>query len=124
MISKELDDKLCGDFPYLYQNRNKSMYESAMYWGFSCGDGWFDLIYQLSRKLEPYKVIAAQVKQKWCQLRFHIEEPHKAPPEVLDLIKATEIASLNVCERCGGLRSGKFAGIGAGRATCEECNNE
>ena len=40
-------------FPLLYADRHQSMQTTAMCWGFSCGDGWFDIIWQLSLKLEP-----------------------------------------------------------------------
>lgn len=52
-MRQELDEKLCRDFPLLYSDRNKPMRETAMCWGFQHGDGWFDIIYDLSSKLEP-----------------------------------------------------------------------
>ena len=52
-MKKELDDKLVGEFPLLYKDRNASMQVTAMCWGFACGDGWFDIIWDLSSKLEP-----------------------------------------------------------------------
>ena len=52
-MNKELDQKLVEAFPLLYADRHKSMQETCMCWGFSCGDGWFDIICELSEKLEP-----------------------------------------------------------------------
>jgi len=52
-MKKELDDKLVNTFPMLYKDRNASKQETAMCWGFTCGDGWFDIIWELSSKLEP-----------------------------------------------------------------------
>lgn len=51
-MKKELDDKLCQDFPLLYTDRHASLKESLMPFGFECGDGWYELIYNLSIKLE------------------------------------------------------------------------
>jgi len=51
-MNKELDLKLVKAFPLLYQDRNSSMMSTAMCWGFP-GDGWFDIIWNLSSKLEP-----------------------------------------------------------------------
>ena len=52
-MNEELDKKLVKAFPLLYGDRNAPMQSTAMCWGFSCGDGWFDLIWDLSSKLEP-----------------------------------------------------------------------
>lgn len=52
-MNKENDKKLVEAFPLLYANRHGSMESTAMCWGFACGDGWFDIIWDLSSKLEP-----------------------------------------------------------------------
>jgi len=52
-VKKELEEKLVKTSPLLYADRHQSMQTTAMCWGFSCGDGWFDIIWQLSLKLEP-----------------------------------------------------------------------
>jgi hypothetical protein len=53
---------------------------SGMSDGFRCGDGWYDIIYQLFERLEPLVVKldesrslfeVTQVKQKFGELRFH-----------------------------------------------------
>ena len=51
-MNKENDKKLVKAFPLLYGDRNASMQSTAMCWGFP-GDGWFDIIWDLSSKLEP-----------------------------------------------------------------------
>jgi len=48
----ELDIKLCKDFPLLYRQREMSMQQTCMCWGFTHGDGWYDIIHELSTKLE------------------------------------------------------------------------
>ncbi len=52
-MNEELDKKLVKTFPLLYGDRNASMQLTAMCWGFACSDGWFDIIWNLSSKLEP-----------------------------------------------------------------------
>lgn len=52
-MDKELDDALCKDFPLLFRDRNVSIMQSCMPWGFSCGNGWYKLIKELADKLEP-----------------------------------------------------------------------
>lgn len=51
-MKPELDERLCREFPHLYRDRNRSMQETCMVWGFECGDGWYTPIYKLSVKLE------------------------------------------------------------------------
>ena len=52
-MNQELDSKLVKNFPLLYGDRYGDIRSTAMCWGFSCGDGWFDIIWNLSSKLEP-----------------------------------------------------------------------
>ena len=56
-MKKEQDDKLCSTFPLLYRDRYANMQTTCMCWGFPGGkndkSGWFDLIWELSSKLEP-----------------------------------------------------------------------
>jgi hypothetical protein len=61
---------LIDHFPTLYAGVSKPLIESLMAFGFDCGDGWFELIKDLSEKLEPLGVEALQVKEKWGSLRF------------------------------------------------------
>lgn len=43
-MRKELDEALCAKYPLIFADRNKPMTETAMCWGFECGDGWYNLI--------------------------------------------------------------------------------
>ena len=52
-MREDLDKKLVKAFPLLYGDRDAPMQASAMCWGFECADGWFDIIWDLSWKLEP-----------------------------------------------------------------------
>jgi len=52
-MKKELQDKLFKEFPLLYGDKDKPMTQTCMCWGIDCYDGWFDLLYELSSKLEP-----------------------------------------------------------------------
>lgn len=73
-----LTENLYAAFPHLYRGRHKSMYESQMYLGFACGDGWYQVLYDLSQELTDYLVEhpeldfeVTQVKSKFGTLRFH-----------------------------------------------------
>ena len=43
-MRKELDEALCAKYPLIFKNRNAPMTETAMCWGFDCGDGWYNII--------------------------------------------------------------------------------
>jgi hypothetical protein len=109
---------LRASFPKLY---SKLSY-------FEISDGWFDLVYRLSGKLE--KLItqyerenkegddvphAVQVKQKYGGLVLYMSSYVKGMDE---LIQATEKESYNVCEVCG--RRGKIRNGGWIQTLCEE----
>ena len=52
-MNEENNEKLVRTFPLLYSDRYAYKQSTAMCWGFSCGDGWFDIIWNISLKLEP-----------------------------------------------------------------------
>lgn len=114
-MKKELDNQLVKEFPNLYRDRYGDKRETCMVWGFP-SDGWFQIIYDLSSKLEKlileiseekrasYK--ASQVKEKFGGLRFYMRA---STPEMEALIDEAETLSLKTCEECGKpgvLRSG------------------
>jgi hypothetical protein len=106
-MKTELTEKLYNDFPDLYEQRSWSIQDSCMAWGFECGDGWYDLIYQLSKDLMAVsdKVRAVQVKEKYGGLRFYFtysDHVSKAvDKKVFSLISKAEKESYKICEHCG-----------------------
>jgi|TARA_R110002110_G_scaffold207138_2_gene419342 hypothetical protein len=129
-MKEELDKKLVKAFPLLYGDRNAPMQSTAMCWGFACSDGWFDIIWDLSSKLEPLiqKFIdenqdteayprAAQVKEKFGGLRFYMTY---SPDEIFDLISEAEALSYKTCEECG--KPGGARDAGWIRTLCDYCH--
>lgn len=113
-MSPENTQKLFDTFPHLYRGRVKSLQESLMSWGFTCGDGWFDLVWTLSQDiedlarttgLEPHSdewPEAVQVKEKHGMLRFHLKRtPLTTRYKVVVLIREAELRSAIICEECG-----------------------
>ena len=64
-MRKDLDEALCRDFPLLFGDRKRPMDQTAMCWGFQCGDGWEPLIRRLSEKLEP-TIAVLPLQCYWC----------------------------------------------------------
>ena len=107
-MRKELDEQLCREFPNLFRQRHASMQETCMCWGFDIEDGWFQLVYDLSKKLEAeilklpeserQHFCASQVKEKYGGLRFYVEG---STDEMEKLIREAEEESEKTCETCG-----------------------
>lgn len=51
-MTKDLELKLVKRFPVLYQDYSSPMTQTCMCWGFDCGPGWFNIIWQLSLAIE------------------------------------------------------------------------
>lgn len=107
-MNKENTDKLLHDFPNLYRNLD---------WGFDVGDGWFNIIYNLSEKLSKEEgTYALQVKEKFGGLRFYISS---GSDEDFDTIDKAENESYRTCELCG--KEGRRRRGGWIKVLCDEC---
>lgn len=104
-MNKELAEKLFREFPELYRGRTEPITDNLMSYGFSCGNGWFSLIHELSEKIimhskeKGLNPKAKQVKQKMGGLRFYLE----GGDEITNwLCEEAEVRSFTICEECGG----------------------
>ena len=43
-MRKELDEALVAKYPKIFVDRYGNMQQTAMCWGFECGDGWYNII--------------------------------------------------------------------------------
>jgi hypothetical protein len=119
-MREELDRKLCEKYPDIFKDRRKPMNQTAMCWGFQHGDGWYDLLDDLCKKLTVIKklsgigVVATTVKEKFGGLRFYIMGDPECKPTVEndtdgslvgeiihDLIGQAASRSHGTCEECG-----------------------
>lgn len=126
-MKKELDEALCRDFPKLFRDRHRSMQETCMYWGFSCGEGWEPLIRECAAKLEAinnkienpdHHVVASQVKEKYGTLRFYTGSYPTEHGEAIEAaINEAEEKSAETCEVCG--KPGTTIGGGWLRTVCD-----
>lgn len=105
-MKKKLQKKLFNDFPSFFRDR-ETLKSSLMGFGFDCGDGWFDLIYQLCVDIQKLlektpelkkDFIVIQVKEKFAGLRFYIGS---ATNEIFERIHKAEEDSYTICEICG-----------------------
>lgn len=126
MNKKEFEEELIKLCPNLYADMYGSPSITCMAWGIECHYGWYDLIRELSIKLEaeilkmpeeerPF-VKAAQVKEKFGGLRFYLSSGTDA---MYDLIDEAEKKSYQTCEDCG--QPGKVRNGGWILTQCDEC---
>ena len=132
----ELDNLLVQKYPKIFRDRNRSMQETCMCWGFAHGDGWFEILEAACSNIqhhvdwkrrqhpelsdeefdEQHQVIAAQVKEKFGGLRFYVDN---CDDYVRGVIAMAESMSYRTCEDCGNKghrRSGGWI-----RTLCDEC---
>jgi len=67
-MNQEQDQELVKNFPNLYKDRYGDMKNTCLCWGFECGSGWYNLIYELSEKLEE-KIL--EIKKQNPPVRFY-----------------------------------------------------
>lgn len=133
-MQKELDDQLCNKYPKLFVERNLPMSQTCMCWGFSCGDGWFNIIDLLCANIQSHidwenkneekvpQVVVKQVKEKFGTLRFYYSGGDEY---IHGLVRMAESMSGRTCEKCGA--SGKLYGVSEKGITgwmhthCEAC---
>lgn len=134
-MKEELDKKLCEKYPKIFKNRNGSMQETCMCWGFSHGDGWYAIIDSLCAAIqnhinnkryqfremsqedfdEEHQVVAAQVKEKFGGLRFYVDG---GDDWVYGAISMAESMSYRTCEVCGAPEVTR--GTGWVQTTCDQ----
>ena len=125
-----LDKKLVETFPNLYKDRKASMRETCMCWGFEVGDGWKDLIWKASEKIEVeilkqpedkrefYK--ASQVKEKFGTLRFYMTGETEAMSKVIEEAETTSGKTCEICVKPGEVMSQGGSPFGWLKCVCKE----
>lgn len=80
MFKKAYDKKLCDAFPLLYADRNLPMNKTCMCWGFTVGNGWFEIIWKLSEKVE--KLLEELTEERYLCACGHNKAMHERYPEL------------------------------------------
>ena len=105
---------------------------------FECGPGWYDILHDLSIKIERIldefakthsevdgednefiEMFAVQVKEKYGTLRFYMSYEID---EIYNLIEETEALSSQTCESCGA--PAKMRGTHRVEVKCDQCFKE
>jgi hypothetical protein len=93
-MSPELDEALCKAHPELFRERRASMRDTAMCWGFECGDGWYGIIASLCELIcLPYEQ-ARQDYEYAVKCRQNPElEGHIVPDEEVERSRLEMVAA-------------------------------
>lgn len=130
-MKPELEEKLNKKFPDIFPEKSfgSSGYPDKpriIKFHCSCGDGWFELIYDMCKKIKSITklkgvVVAQQVKEKFGGLRFYIYSHPKNEQignKIYTLINDAAAKSFTTCEICGA--PGKRNKTGWLSTLCEE----
>ena len=55
-MDSQKTNELYEKFPHLYRERTAPLESSKMGWGFQCEDGWYKIIYEMSKKINKASV--------------------------------------------------------------------
>ncbi len=135
----ELEKKLCKKYPKIFAQRDLPMNQTCMCWGFSCSDGWYDLIDALCHAIQNHidsrmnfnkhakkqkstvypidQLEAVQVKEKYGGLRFYEQGGDEYTS---GLIAMAEYLSYYICEECGSTKDVTQT-KGWIRTLCKQC---
>lgn len=101
-MNQQLQDKIVNEFPKLFKN---FLNQKDTFW---IPDGWFDLVYNLSKEVNEIRnatpnlndddCIVVQIKNKFGGLRYYMNDSH---PIISELIAIAEDRSYNICTVCG-----------------------
>jgi len=102
-MNQENTQKLLDDFPEMFfedgrgPNKTSTMHNNLIY----CGDGWFDIVYNLCHEIAPMRPKVLQIKEKFAGLRFYCSFPKDYTEKGYDFIRKAEHDAYKTCEECG-----------------------
>lgn len=130
-MSPDLQNKLFSKYPKIFADISKSPQESAMAWGITCNDGWYDLIDRLCWFIQSYidnnvhlmvdQVVAQKVTQKLAGLRFTASGGDEM---IGGAVHFAESMSFTICEACGVNGAKPFNDGGYYWTACNKCKNK
>jgi len=103
-MNKQNTDTLYKRFPHLYRERNAPLKNSKMAWGFQCEDGWYKILYDMSKRITKisndtdYTAAIIEIgRHEDGTLKIEIRNP--SPPVDTITMGAREQSRLT-CEYC------------------------
>lgn len=109
-MNKELDEKLCQKYPLIFRDRRGDMSKTCMCWGFTCDDGWYNIIDNLCGAIQNHidnRLEQIEWTKKWNDkvndedhewVSFADREEREIPEPI------AQVVAIQVKEKFGGLR--------------------
>ena len=126
-MDSQKTNELYEKFPHLYRERSAPLESSQMGWGFQCEDGWYKIIYEMSKKIDKISsdgehAPAISLVSRHEDGTLHVVVSNITPP-VADIVTTAREQSRLTCEFCAYtpafLRKGK--GPLKGHIACGRC---
>ena len=131
-MKAELQQQLYEKYPNIFRQKDLDKTVTAMCWGVSCGDGWYDLIdtlceniqnrivnFNRNRPEEEHLVCeAVQVKEKFGGLCFYT---YGGDDYIDGLISMAESMSYHICTECSKPSAKQDNNRGWIYTLCESC---
>ena len=134
-MKAELQQKLYEKYPNIFRQKDLDKTVTAMCWGISCGDGWYDLIDTLCENIqnrimnvnrnkpeEEHLICeAVQVKEKFGGLCFYT---YGSDDYIDGLVSMAESMSYHICTECSKPSEKQDNNRGWIYTLCESCRNK
>jgi len=131
-MKAELQQQLYEKYPNIFRQKDLDKTVTAMCWGISCGDGWYDLIDTLCENIQN-RVInvnrnkseeehliceAVQVKEKFGGLCFYT---YGGDDYIDGLVSMAEAMSYHICTECSKPSAKQDSNRGWIYTLCDSC---
>jgi len=126
-VDSQKTNELYEKFPHLYRERTAPLESSHMPWGFQCENGWYKIIYEMSKKIDKISpegehAPAISLVSRHEDGTLYVAVSNITPP-VADIVTTATEQSRLVCEFCAYtpalLRTSK--GPHKGHIACGRC---
>ena len=103
-MDSQKTNELYEKFPHLYRERTAPLESSGMGWGFQCENGWYKIIYEMSKKIDKiskdgqFAPAIAEVSRN-PDGTLYVAVSNITPP-VADIVTSATEQSRLTCEFC------------------------
>ena len=103
-MDSQKTNELYEKFPHLYRERTAPLESSGMGWGFQCENGWYKIIYEMSKKIDKISTEgehapAISLVSRHEDGTLYVAVSNITPP-VADIITSATEQSRLTCEFC------------------------
>ena len=103
-MDSQKTNELYEKFPHLYRERTAPLESSHMAWGFQCENGWYKIIYEMSKKIDKISTEgehapAISLVSRHEDGTLYVAVSNITPP-VADIITSATEQSRLTCEFC------------------------